>query len=73
MGFFVDTFDIYLPIVVLAPTIVYFISPSMLETTASIVGASIFAATLIGRPLGALIFGPETRDIGFSVDEGKAR
>jgi hypothetical protein len=42
MGFFVDMFDIYLPIVVLAPAMAYFISPSMPETTASIVGASIF-------------------------------
>ena len=30
MGFFVDMFDIYLPIVVLAPAI-YFVSPQMNE------------------------------------------
>jgi len=64
LGFFVDLFDIYLPIVVLAPAIAYFVSPSMPETTRSLVGASIFAATLVGRPLGAFIFGHFADTIG---------
>src|ERR671917_2411166 len=57
LGFFVDMFDIYLPVVVLAPALIYFVSPQLDATTSAIVGASIFAATLVGRPLGALIFG----------------
>lgn len=57
MGFFVDMFDIYLPIIVLAPAIAYFIAPEMSNSTAAIVGGTIFAATLIGRPIGAAIFG----------------
>jgi MFS family permease len=57
MGFFVDMFDIYLPIIVLAPAIAYFIAPEMSASTAAIVGGTIFAATLIGRPIGAAIFG----------------
>ena len=57
MGFFVDMFDIYLPIIVLAPAIAYFIAPEMGQSTAAIVGGTIFAATLIGRPIGAAIFG----------------
>ncbi|WP_240432658.1 MFS transporter [Rubrobacter indicoceani] len=57
LGFFVDLFDIYLPIVVLAPAIIYFVSPELGETGTALVGGSIFAATLVGRPLGALIFG----------------
>jgi MFS family permease len=57
MGFFVDMFDIYLPIIVLAPAIAYFISPEMDQATTAIVSGSIFAATLIGRPIGAAIFG----------------
>ena len=57
MGFFVDMFDIYLPIIVLAPAIAYFIAPEMGASTAAIVGGTIFAATLIGRPVGAAIFG----------------
>ena len=57
MGFFVDMFDIYLPIIVLAPAIAYFISPELDQATTAIVGGMIFAATLIGRPIGAAIFG----------------
>lgn len=64
LGFFVDMFDIYLPVVVLAPALIYFVSPQLDATTSAIVGASIFAATLVGRPLGALIFGRFADSIG---------
>jgi MFS family permease len=56
-GFFVDMFDVYLPIAVLAPALVYFIPaglPSAMQATTFYV---IFAVTLIGRPLGAALFG----------------
>ena len=56
-GFFVDMFDIYLPIVVLAPALIYFVSPDIGTVAKSIIGGSIFAATLIGRPIGSFIFG----------------
>ncbi len=64
MGFFVDMFDIYLPIIVLAPAIAYFVSPQMSQSTTAIVGGSIFAATLLGRPIGAFIFGHLADTIG---------
>jgi MFS family permease len=64
LGFFVDMFDIYLPVVVLAPALIYFVSPQLDAATSAIVGASIFAATLVGRPLGALIFGRFADSIG---------
>ena len=32
-GFFVDMFDIYLPIVVLAPALIYFVPPDLDTTT----------------------------------------
>ncbi len=64
MGFFVDMFDIYLPIIVLAPAIAYFVSPQMDQATTAIVGGSIFAATLLGRPVGAFIFGHLADTIG---------
>ncbi|MDP9476887.1 MAG: MFS transporter [Actinomycetota bacterium] len=64
MGFFVDMFDIYLPIVVLAPALIYFVSPEMSASTIAIVGGSIFAATLLGRPVGAIIFGHLADTIG---------
>jgi MFS family permease len=57
LGFFVDMFDIYLPIIVLAPAIAYFIAPELGASATAIVGGTIFAATLIGRPIGAAIFG----------------
>ncbi len=64
LGFFVDMFDIYLPIVVLTPAIAYFVSPNLGTTATTIVSGSIFAATLIGRPVGAFIFGHFADAIG---------
>ena len=58
-------FDIYLPIVVLAPAI----KPTSSRRTCrparpSLVTGAIFAATLVGRPVGALIFGHFADRIG---------
>ena len=57
IAFFVDNYDIFLPVIALAPAIVYFIPSTLSPTTAAVASAMIFATTLIGRPLGALIFG----------------
>ncbi|MCF8570382.1 MFS transporter [Gordonia sp. HY002] len=57
LGFFVDLFDIYLPIVVMAPAIGYFVSDDLGTTGKAIVSGAMFAATLVGRPIGAAIFG----------------
>lgn len=57
LGFFVDMFDIYLPIIALAPAIGYFVSPNLSPSATALVSGMIFAATLVGRPLGALLFG----------------
>ncbi|MGF1471137.1 MAG: MFS transporter [Rubrobacteraceae bacterium] len=64
LGFFVDMFDIYLPIIVLAPAIAYFVSPDLSAGATSIVLATIFAVALVGRPLGAAIFGHFADTIG---------
>jgi MFS family permease len=57
IGFFVDMFDMYLPIVVLGPAMSYFqpatLSPVLKSTWFYIV----FALSLVGRPVGATIFG----------------
>jgi Na+/melibiose symporter-like transporter len=54
---FIDMFDIYLPTVVLTPVLFYFqpvqIDPGLQALFASLV----FITTLLGRPIGALVFG----------------
>ena len=64
LGFFVDMFDIYLPIVVLAPALIYFVSPELDAVTQTVIGGTIFAATLLGRPIGSFIFGHFADSIG---------
>jgi len=53
-GFFIDFYDLYLPIIVLAPAYAYF-KPA--EVNSPILESFIFATALLGRPLGALTFG----------------
>ncbi|WP_337110038.1 MFS transporter [Prescottella equi] len=57
LGFYVDLFDIYLPVIVLAPASVYFQATGASAGTIALINGSVFAATLIGRPLGAMLFG----------------
>jgi len=56
-GFFIDMFDIYLPIAVLGPAMIYFLSPDISAGSKAIIDGMIFTSSLLGRPLGALIFG----------------
>jgi MFS family permease len=64
LAYFVDQFDIYLPIVVLAPATIYFQSASLSASTTALLSSLVFASTLIGRPLGALIFGHFADTVG---------
>lgn len=57
IGFYVDMFDIYLPIIALAPAAAYFQATDVSASTSAVIGAMIFASTLLGRPVGAVIFG----------------
>lgn len=63
-GFFVDLFDIYLPVIALAPANAYFAATGVSASTSAIIDASVFTATLVGRPLGALLFGHFADRIG---------
>jgi MFS family permease len=57
LAYFVDQFDIYLPIIVLAPAAGYFESADVPASTSELLAALVFASTLIARPLGAAVFG----------------
>jgi MFS family permease len=54
---FVDMFDIYLPTVILTPALAYFQPAKLSPGLAGIFTSLIFATTLVGRPVGAAIFG----------------
>jgi MFS family permease len=56
-GFFVDMYDVYLPVIVLAPAIAYFSASGSSTVEMATMTAAIFAASLVGRPLGSIIFG----------------
>ncbi|MCU1550670.1 MAG: transporter [Glaciihabitans sp.] len=57
LGFFIDMFDIYLPVIALAPALAYFMPESMDPAVKAILAGLIFAATLIARPIGSIVFG----------------
>jgi MFS family permease len=63
-GFFVDMYDIYLPTIALTPALVYFTPRSVSASTQGAVLAMVFVATLIGRPLGSILFGRLSDRIG---------
>jgi MFS family permease len=60
LGNYVDQFDIFLPVIALAPASAHLFGPENLVANAGL----IFVATLLGRPIGAAIFGPLSDRIG---------
>jgi MFS family permease len=63
LGNFVDQFDIFLPVIALAPAAAHLFGSGNLARNAAL----IFIATLIARPVGAAIFGPMADRIGRST------
>ncbi|GAA3725724.1 MFS family permease [Spinactinospora alkalitolerans] len=57
-GFFVDMYDIYLPVIALTPAMAYFTATGSSDVDVAVFSALIFVASIVGRPLGSLIFGP---------------
>src|ERR1700733_4719471 len=57
LGFFVDMFEVYLPVAVLAPALSYFLPPHLSGTAQATLFYAVFSVSLIGRPIGAVIFG----------------
>jgi len=64
IGFAVDFFDIYLPILALAPVTKIFQPPGLSSAATTTIYFFVFAATLLGRPCGAIIFGHWADRIG---------
>jgi Na+/melibiose symporter-like transporter len=56
-GFFVDMFEVYLPIAVLAPALVYFIPAGLSAAAKATIFSAVFAISLMGRPIGSMVFG----------------
>jgi MFS family permease len=61
---FIDMFDIYLPVVVLAPVLSFFRPPGASESEQTILSSLVFITTLLGRPIGGLLFGLMADRIG---------
>jgi MFS family permease len=61
---FIDMFDIYLPVVVMSPVLGYFQPPHLSTGMETILASLVFITTLLGRPIGALLFGMVADRIG---------
>ncbi|TVT20646.1 MHS family MFS transporter [Amycolatopsis acidiphila] len=61
---FVDTFDVYLPALVLPAAMTYFLPPSMSPATSVTVSTLLFCVSLLGRPIGGLVFGNLSDRVG---------
>jgi MFS family permease len=61
---FVDMFDIYLPTIILTPALAYFQPANLPPGLAGILTSLVFITTLLGRPVGATIFGAIGDKIG---------
>ena len=57
IGFFVDMFDTYLPVVALGPAISYFQPATLSPVLKSTLFYIVLALSLVGRPVGATLFG----------------
>jgi MFS family permease len=61
---YIDMFDIYLPSVVLSPVLFFFHPAHLSSGTEAILSSLVFITTLIGRPVGAMLFGMVADHIG---------
>lgn len=61
---YIDMFDIYLPVVVLSPVLAFFQPPHLTAGMETILASLVFITTLLGRPVGALIFGMVADRVG---------
>ncbi len=64
VGFFVDMFDAYLPVVALGPAMAYFQPATLSPRLQSTLFYVVFALSLVGRPVGAALFGHWSDKLG---------
>src|SRR2546423_13982222 len=64
LGFTVDMYDVYLPVVALTPALIYFQPKNLAVSMKTTIFYLVFAVTLVGRPIGAFIFGHLADRIG---------
>lgn len=64
VSWFVDMYDVYAPIVALTPAMVYFLPGGLPDYIVVTVFYTTLAASLLGRPVGAFIFGHFSDRIG---------
>ena len=64
LGFFVDMFDVFLPVIALGPAMAYFQPATLSPALAATFYYAVFALSLIGRPVGAAFFGHYADRIG---------
>jgi len=64
VGFFVDMFDVFLPVIALGPAMAYFQPATLSPALQSTLFYGIFALSLVGRPIGAAFFGHYADKIG---------
>lgn len=63
-GYYADQFDIFVPILTLAPAMIFFQPADMSQTASALVAAAVFASTMVARPLGSAIFGHYADKVG---------
>lgn len=61
---FIDMFDIYLPVVAMSPVMFYFQPRDVSPGVETILSSLVFITTLLGRPIGALMFGMVADKVG---------
>jgi MFS family permease len=64
LGFGVDMFDVYLPVLALGPAMAYFQPATLSPALRSTAFYAVFALSLVGRPVGAAVFGHYGDKIG---------